>query len=47
MMGYLLKIVAPGTEWRKHLIALMAENPLAEPASMGFPANRQSYPAWK
>lgn len=46
-MGYLLKIIAPGTEWRKHLMALMAEYPLADPAAMGFPDNWRSLPAWK
>lgn len=45
--GYLLGIIAPGTEWRKHLVELLATYPLADPAFMGFPANWQAMPAWR
>jgi abortive infection bacteriophage resistance protein len=47
MMGYLLSIIAPGTEWKKNLIALMADYPLAEPATMGFPENWRTRPSWR
>lgn len=46
-MGYLLGIIAPGTEWRKHLVELLATCPLADTRSMGFPANWQAMPAWR
>lgn len=46
-IGYLIGIIAPGSEWRKHLIDLLASCPLADPASMGFPAGWEAMPAWK
>lgn len=47
VLGYLIGIVAPGTEWRKHLVGLIASCPLADPVSMGFPNNWKNLPAWK
>ncbi|MBB3931212.1 abortive infection bacteriophage resistance protein [Kaistia hirudinis] len=47
VLGYLIGIVAPGTEWRKHLADLVASCPLAGTAAMGFPTNWKEMPAWK
>lgn len=47
VLGYLIGIVAPGTEWRKHLAELVASCPLAGTTAMGFPANWKEMPAWK
>ncbi|MEY5038835.1 MAG: hypothetical protein RL472_1941, partial [Pseudomonadota bacterium] len=40
-------IVAPGTEWRKKLVALIDGCPKAEPALMGFPENWRARAAWR
>ena len=47
MLDYLLGIVAPGTEWRKKLVALIDGCPKAEPALMGFPENWRARAAWR
>jgi abortive infection bacteriophage resistance protein len=47
VLGYLIGIVAPGSEWRRHLVELVDSCPLADPAAMGFPSNWQTMPAWK
>lgn len=47
VIGYLIGIIAPGTEWRKHLVELLATCPLADPAAMGFPADWAARPAWR
>lgn len=47
IIGYLIGIIAPGTEWRKHLVELLATCPLAEPTAMGFPADWAGRPAWR
>lgn len=46
-LGYLLKIVAPSSEWRKNFVLLMASCPLADPTAMGFPAGWQDMPMWR
>lgn len=46
ILGYLMGIVAPGTEWRRHLVELVASCSLANPAVMGFPVDWQRLPAW-
>lgn len=46
-ISYLLGIIAPGTEWRKHLVDLLATCPLADPAAMGFPAGWEAMAAWR
>jgi abortive infection bacteriophage resistance protein len=47
VLGYLVGIVAPGSEWRRRLIELVASCPLADPKAMGFPENWQTMPSWK
>jgi abortive infection bacteriophage resistance protein len=47
VLGYLMGIVAPSTQWRRSLVELMDSCPLADPAAMGFPNNWKSLPAWK
>ena len=46
-IGYLISIVAPGTEWRRLLIELIDSCPLADPTSMGFPADWRGRPSWR
>ncbi len=47
VLGYLMGIVAPGTQWRQQLFELIASNPFIDLAAMGFPEDWQSRPAWK
>ena len=47
MLDYLLSIIAPDTEWRARLVALIDGCPLAEPSSMGFPEGWQERAAWR
>lgn len=47
VFGYLMGIVAPGTQWRQQLINLMDSCPLADPIAMGFPDNWKNLTAWK
>lgn len=46
-LGYLIGIVAPSTEWRKHLTELVATCPLADNTAMGFPLEWENIAAWK
>lgn len=47
VLGYLIGIVAPGSEWRRNLVDLLSSCPLADPSAMGFPADWRALPAWK
>lgn len=47
IIGYLIGIIAPGSDWRRKLITLIEETQLADTAAMGFPANWQQMPAWR
>lgn len=47
MLDYLLALIAPGNEWKKRLVARLDSCPLADPASMGFPADWRASAAWK
>jgi abortive infection bacteriophage resistance protein len=47
VLGYLIGIVAPGSEWRRHLVELLGSCALAEPVAMGFPENWRTLPAWQ
>jgi abortive infection bacteriophage resistance protein len=47
MLDYLLALIAPGNEWKKRLVALIDSCPLADPASMGFPADWRARAAWR
>ena len=46
-LGYLLGLVAPGSEWRREVGNLLQSCPSAHPATMGFPADWKSRPSWK
>tara|TARA_R110001606_G_scaffold117232_4_gene246632 strand:+ start:3181 stop:4089 length:909 start_codon:yes stop_codon:yes gene_type:complete len=46
-IGYLIGIIAPGSDWRRNLINLIDEYPLADAQAMGFPANWREMPAWR
>ena len=46
-LGYLLNVVAPGSEWRKHLVALVEPRRPADWEAMGFPADWAQMPMWK
>lgn len=45
-LGYLIKIVAPDSEWRQNLIALLDSCELADTRDMGFPENWRTLPFW-
>jgi abortive infection bacteriophage resistance protein len=47
MLDYLLSVIAPDTEWRARLVALINGCPLADPARMGFPEGWRDRPAWR
>lgn len=47
MLAYLMEIVAPGTQWKPELKALLASCALASPAAMGFPKNWEQLPVWR
>ncbi|MEE4210735.1 MAG: Abi family protein [Parvularcula sp.] len=47
MLDYLLALIAPGNEWKKRLVALIDGCPLADPSSMGFPADWRTRAVWK
>jgi abortive infection bacteriophage resistance protein len=46
VLGYLMEIVAPGTQWREDIVALMDSCALADEVAMGFPENWRNLPAW-
>jgi abortive infection bacteriophage resistance protein len=46
-LDYLLALIAPGNEWKQRLVALIDGCPLADPASMGFPADWRVRSVWK
>jgi abortive infection bacteriophage resistance protein len=47
VLGYLMGIVAPGSDWRSQLAELINSCPLAATNAMGFPENWKNVPAWK
>jgi abortive infection bacteriophage resistance protein len=47
MLGYLLGIISPGTDWKVQLVKLLGEFPLVDVAAMGFPSDWQDRPAWR
>lgn len=47
VVGYLMGIVAPGTQWRQQLIELMDSCRLADEAAMGFPQDWRNLMAWR
>lgn len=47
MLDYLLALIAPDNEWKQRLVALIDGCPLADPASMGFPADWRARAVWK
>lgn len=47
MLDYLLSVIAPDTEWRARLVALIDGCPLADPGNMGFPEGWRDRPAWR
>jgi len=46
-LGYLIALIAPNSEWRKHIIDLLDTHPLADPTAMGFPSDWRTRPAWR
>ncbi|MEO8758831.1 MAG: Abi family protein [Devosia sp.] len=46
-IGYLIGIVAPGSDWKRRLVELVHDCPLASLTAMGFPDNWQNRQAWK
>lgn len=46
-IGYLTEVVAPGSGWRRRLLALLGSCDLAHPADMGFPEAWKNKPYWR
>lgn len=47
MLGYLLKVISPGTTWIDRLRQLLRAYPQAQPAAMGFLEGWQNLPFWE
>lgn len=47
LMIYLMKIVAPGSSWRQHLVEHVGTSPLDVVEHMGFPSDWSDRPLWK
>ena len=47
LLGYLMNIVAPGSDWKKRLVDLVTSCPFADQTAMGFPKDWTAMPAWK
>ena len=46
MLGYLMRVISPGTSWPDRLRKLIEEYPTVDPAAMGFPTNWKDLPIW-
>lgn len=46
ILGHLVRVVSPDSEWQSHLVKLLKAYPMANPAAMGFPANWRDLPVW-
>ena len=47
MLGYLMGIVSPASDWRRRLAQLLSTCPHAKLDAMGFPNGWRDMPAWK
>lgn len=47
MLDHLLAIIAPGSEWKQRVIALLDGCSLADPTSMGFPDDWRTRSLWR
>ena len=47
MLSYFMDIINSQSKWRKNLIDLIKNTPLAKPSIMGFPTDWQKYGIWK
>ncbi|HEU4453669.1 MAG TPA: Abi family protein [Longimicrobium sp.] len=47
VMGALVEVIDPGSDWRKRLIALIDAYPKVPTAAMGFPANWRTRNFWR
>jgi abortive infection bacteriophage resistance protein len=47
MIGYMMRVIAPASDWRKQIVALLNEHRDVDLAQMGFPADWRDRPAWK
>lgn len=46
IMAFILKRIAPTSEWREALLNLLSEHPTKDFASMGFPEGWEALPLW-
>lgn len=46
LLAALLRVVAPASDWRQRLAALLARYSGVNPAAMGFPAGWEARPVW-
>jgi abortive infection bacteriophage resistance protein len=46
-IAYLIERIAPGSDWRRNLVTLIGEHPLADPKAMGFPKDWETMDAWR
>lgn len=47
LIGWFMEIIAPGSEWKRHIVELIDGFPQADPVAMGFPDNWRSFTMWK
>ena len=46
MLGYLMRVISPGTSWPVRLRRVIEEYPTVDPTAIGFPANWKDLPIW-
>jgi len=47
MLGYLLKLISPGTTWPERLRPLIEDATRIDPVAMGFAADWRELPLWR
>ena len=47
MLGYLLKLISPGSSWPARMRQLIQQSPGIQPAAMGFEVSWEELPLWK
>jgi abortive infection bacteriophage resistance protein len=47
MLGYILRLMSPGTTWTERLRQLIEESPLVNSSAMGFPPDWRDFSLWR
>ncbi len=46
MLGYILKLISPGTSWPQRIRQLIVQSPGINPIAMGFQDSWEKLPLW-